>query len=133
MNALLPFTRRGIYLIDAVGCLVLGGVALAFSEPLAAMFGPAVSAAILTGAGLFLAAFALFSLVIALRRDFPASAASVNVAGDALWVAASAALLLLAGTGLTWIGAVVVALLAAGVAAIGAIKYVGLRTEPHPA
>lgn len=128
---MLPFTRRGIYLIDAVGCFALGVVGVAFAAPLAAVLGPALPAAAVIGLGAFLVAYALFNLTIGLRRDFPQGHAVVNVLGDALWVVGSLALIVAGGADLTAVGMVVVAVLALGVAAIGLVKYMGLRAAPR--
>ncbi len=128
---LLPFTRRAIYLIDAVGCFALGVVGVAFAAPLAAVLGPALPATAVIGLGAFLVAYALFNLTIGLRRDSPHGLAMINVPGDALWVVGSLALMVAAGAGLTAVGMAVVAVLALGVAAIGLVKYLGLRAAPR--
>jgi hypothetical protein len=128
MNALLPFSRRGIYLIDALGSFGLGAVMAAFAGPLASAGGTVLSAGIVTGIGVFLIVWAGFNLWIGSRPELPAAAGALNVFGDALWVVASAALLVFAGAGFTQPAAIVVAVQAAGVGGIGLVKLTGLRT-----
>jgi hypothetical protein len=133
MNALLPFTRRGIYLIDALGSFALGAGIVAFAGPLAEAGGTVLSAGILTGIGVFLIAWAGFNLWIGTRRELPPPAATLNVLGDALWVVASATLLVVAAAGFTQPAAIVVAVLAAGVGGIGLVKFAGLRRAARTA
>ena len=126
---LLPFNRRGIYLIDTVGCLLLGAVLLTGAVPLAGAAGAGLAPDLLFWIGAALVPWAFFNLVIGLRPAFSPLAAAVNVAGDIAWVIASAALL---GT-LTVTGATVVAILAVGVAGIGLVKFTGLFAARRPA
>lgn len=124
---LVPLTRRAIYLADAMSSLALGLGLTVFAAPLAAAAGSAMPASVLLAIGLGLLPWAAFNAWIGLRPVFPAGAARMNVAGDALWVVASLTLLAFAGSGLTTAAVMVVGLLAAGVAVIGLVKAIGLR------
>jgi hypothetical protein len=130
---LMPLNRRAIYLADAAGSLALAVGMAAFAVPLEAAAGSAMPAGIILVVGLGLLPWAGFNAWIGLRGTYPTGAARVNVAGDALWVIASLALLVLAGPGLTSMGAAIVGMLAAAVAIIGAVKATGLRRAPAAA
>jgi hypothetical protein len=130
---LMPLTRRAIYLADAVGSLALGLGLAAFAAPLASAAGSAMPTTVMLAVGLGLVPWAAFNAWIGLRASYPAAAARANVAGDALWVVASLALLAFAGPGLTTAAVAVVGGLAAVVAVIGATKASGLRRIPSAA
>lgn len=125
-----PLNRRAVYLADAVGSLALGLGLAAFAVPLAAAAGSAMSEGVVLAIGLGLLPWAALNAWIGLRAVYPEGAARFNVAGDALWVIGSLALLALAGPGLTPTGTIVVGVLAAAVAVIGVVKASGLRRAP---
>lgn len=124
---LTPLNRRAIYLADALGSLALGLGMAAFAGPLGTAAGSALPTEMLLAIGLGLLPWAGFNAWVGRRTSYPAGAALLNVAGDALWVIASLALLAFAGAGLTQTGATVVGMLAAAVAVVGVIKASGLR------
>lgn len=124
---LLPLNRRAIYLADATGSLLLGVGMAGYAAPLATAAGSALPAGAVLAIGLALLPWAAFNAWIGLRRNYPAGAAGINVAGDALWVIASLCLLALAGPALTPAAATIIGGLAAAVAGVGAVKASGLR------
>jgi hypothetical protein len=122
-------TTRIVYAVDAAGSLGLGALLIAFANPAAALFGPSLPAVVLLAIGIGLVPWAAFNAWIATRPDLPSGAARVNVAGDAAWVVASLALLLLASAGLTMLGAAAVIAIGLFVGAIGSTKAMGLRAQ----
>lgn len=125
---LLPFNRRGIYLLDGAGSLALGLLLIGFAAPLAAAGGSVLSDPVLFWIGVLLVPWAGFNVLIGMGPEGRAGAMAANVAGDVLWVVASIALLTAAGTDFTAAGAIAVGTLAAGVGAVGLVKFSGLRS-----
>lgn len=118
---------RSIYWIDAFGSFAFGLALIVAAGPLTDLVGWTVPAAFLVGVGLFLLPWALFNLVIA-RQVIPAiGMVRVNIAGDAIWVLASLALVLSQVSQLTTLGLTLLVGQALMVAAVGVVKLVGAR------
>jgi hypothetical protein len=86
-----------------------------------------VPAGLLAGVGAFLLAFAAFVGHAATRPEISRVAAGGIIAANALWAADSVILLLVDGFTPTLAGQIVIAVQAAGVAALAALQYAGLR------
>lgn len=119
---------RFIFQFDAIGTAALGLTMLAASGPLSAALG--IPAQLLIAEGAILTPYAAMLWFAAARPVMSRGFAWAAIALDALWVLASAALLVSGALPLTPIGWWSMAILAAAVAAIGLTKFVGLRQEP---
>ena len=75
---------------DALSCLGMGAALAAASAPLSALFG--LSEGLLFGAGAALLPIGLFILAVALRKTVAPLFVHAIVAGNVLWVVASAVL-----------------------------------------
>jgi len=115
------FLRRAL-LVDAATCVATGALLSLDAGPLAPMLG--LAAALLFYAGLSLFPIAAFMLWVAMRRDLTRIGAWLVIAGNALWVVGSIAILGLAPTGL---GYTFVIAQAAVVALLAELEYTGLR------
>jgi hypothetical protein len=111
--------------LDAAVTAANGVAYLAFGALLDGWLG--VPYAFLAGVGAFLLAFAAFVGRIASRPVVPRPAVVAVIAGNAAWVAASVALLLVDALSPTLAGQIVVALQAAGVAGFVGLQSAGLR------
>jgi hypothetical protein len=113
-----------------VDALVSGtsGLLLAAAAPLLdGLLGAPV--ALLIPLGVFLLAYA-GALVLVARRGAPAGAVKAVVAGNAVWVAASVAVVLADALTLTATGTVVVLLQAAAVAVLAELQLASARRRP---
>jgi hypothetical protein len=109
--------------VDAVTSGGLGLVALAGAPLVSGLTGAPEPA--LRGVGGFLVLFGIALLALAARRTMPVPLVWTVVAGNLAWVAASAAVGLLAP--LTVVGTVVVLVQALGVAVFADLEWLGLR------
>jgi hypothetical protein len=115
------FLRR-VLLVDAATCIATGALLSLDAGPLAPMLG--LPAALLFYAGASLFPTAAFMLWVAMRRDITRTGTWLVIAGNALWVVGSIAILGLAPTGL---GYAFVIAQAAVVALLAELEYAGLR------
>lgn len=113
-------------LADGIVSVAAGTGFLAFAGLVAALAGPAFTDGIVMALGAFLFVWGLFHLAMASRPDAPEAGIRIAIAGDALWVAGSVALLAFGWNGLTATGAALVAVMAVAVADIMLLKMKGL-------
>ena len=114
-------------IVDGVVCVAAGIAFLSFSAMIASLIGPAFTDAIVLGLGAFLLVWGLFHLGMSARDLAPAAGMKIAIIGDAVWVAGSAAILLLDWQHLTGIGAAFIAVMAVAVADIMLLKVIGLN------
>ena len=123
--ARLPIGLRGILLLDAATCLLLGALLMAASGPAGALLGLDAAFVFWSGAVLLPCA-ALMALAASGQRPV---LTLLVVVGNALWVIASCVVaLVMAGT---TAGIVLILLQAAAVALLAAIEF-ALRPLPTP-
>ncbi|MBL0372541.1 hypothetical protein JJB09_10930 [Rhizobium sp. KVB221] len=118
-----------VMLADGVVSLVAGTALTTFSSAIAGLFGPALPAIAVLGIGLFLLGWGVFHLAAGRAERISGRAVRIAIAGDAAWVAASAALLAIGWNGLSSLGVVAIAVLAIAVADIMLLKMVGLNAR----
>ena len=124
---------KSVMLADGVISLVTAVSFYAFSGPISDLAGPFVSPALLTGLSAFFVLWSAFHFAIG-RQERPSPAAvRVAMTGDALWVLASIAVLLLARGGLTLTGMGLIAVTAVAVADILLLKQIGLGRQQRAA
>ena len=113
-------------LVDGVVCVAAGTAFLTFSAVVAELIGPAFTAEVAIGLGAFLLLWGLFHLSLGGQAEASAAGVKVAIAGDAIWIAGSAAILFVDWQGLTALGAAFIAVMAVAVADIMLLKVVGL-------
>jgi len=116
------FLRRVLF-VDAATCIATGTLLVVDAQPLSRMLG--LPAALLFYAGMSLFPSAALMLWVALRERLSRAGAWIVVAGNALWVFASAALLVI--TAPTMLGYAFVIAQAVAVALLAELEFVGLR------
>jgi hypothetical protein len=116
------FLRR-VLLVDAGTCIATGALLALDATPLSRMLG--LPAAILFWAGASLFPSAALMLWVALREQLSRAGAWIVVAGNALWVLASAALLVISAP--TTLGYAFLIAQAVAVALLAELEFVGLR------
>jgi hypothetical protein len=120
---------KSIMLADGVFSLAAAAGFYTLSGPIGALVGPAATPAVLNGFAAFFLLWGAFHIAIG-RNDRPSHAAvRFAMAGDALWVAGSIAVLLLARDGFTVSGVALVAVVAVAVADILLVKWIGLGRQ----
>jgi hypothetical protein len=118
---------KSVMLADGAISLIAGTVLSTYAQPIAGLLGPLFGANVVLGIGIFLIAWGIFHLAAGRTQHLPAGAVWSAIVGDALWVAASAALLIADREHLSLFGIVAIAVLAVAVADIMLLKIVGLR------
>lgn len=113
-------------LVDGIVSTVAGAAFLGFSALIAELIGPAFNGSIILCLGAFLFVWGLFHLAMSSRDEAPASGVRVAIAGDAIWVLGSIAVLVVDWNGLTAVGAALIAVLAVAVTDIMLLKMKGL-------
>jgi hypothetical protein len=120
---------RSLLVFDAVTCAVMGALLVLGSGTLAGL--TLLPTALLTEAGIVLLAVAAFILFVATRRVMPALGVIAIIAGNALWVLGSLAVLLATTPNALGTGFVLVQAFA--VAALAALELAGWRAAaPSP-
>ena len=118
------------FLADGVFSLLAAAVCIFFAGPLATLSGPDVSPSIFTAVGIGLFGWGLFHIAAGRSNGGPSSlAARISMIGDILWIAASVAILLLAGTMLTGAGIALVVIAMITVADILLLKAKGFGRQ----
>lgn len=107
---------------DALSCLGMGAALATAAAPLSDLFG--LAERLLLGAGLALLPIGLFILAVAVRKSAALPFVHAIVAGNVLWVAASAVLAANAA-GVTMLGTTFVLAQAAAVAVLTLLETVG--------
>ena len=113
-------------LVDGIVCIAAGFAFLTFSALVAELIGPAFTVEVVIGLGAFLLLWGLFHLGMGGQAEASATGVKVAIAGDAIWVAGSAAVLFIDWQGLTALGAAFIAVMAVAVADIMLLKVIGL-------
>ena len=124
---------KSVMLADGVFSLVAGIALFAFAGPLSGLVGPHATPAILTGLAAFFLLWKTFHLAVGRQARPSPAAVRVAIAGDALWVIGSVAVLFLARGGLTLAGIGLIALAAVAVADILLLKQIGLGRQQRAA
>lgn len=120
---------KSVMLADGLVSLAAAAGLFVLSGPLAAFAGPAATPAVFTGLAAFFLLWGLFHLAAG-RAAHPApSAVRLAIAGDALWIAGSVAIVLLAGSGLTVPAKIAITVVAVAVADILLMKMIGLGRQ----
>ena len=124
---------KSIMLFDGVFSLVTAFGLFAFSGPVSALVGPHATPVIVNGFAAFFVLWGAFHLAVG-RQERPSPAAvRVGIAGDALWIIGSIAVLLVARDGLTLTGIGLIAVAAVAVADILLLKQIGLGRQQRAA
>lgn len=113
-------------LVDGIVSVVAGVALLGFSALVAELVGPAFTSGVMLCLGTFLFAWGLFHLAMSMRDAAPLGGVRVAIAGDAIWVLGSAAVLAVDWNRLTAAGAALIAVLAVAVTDIMLLKINGL-------
>ena len=113
-------------LVDGVVSVVAGTAFLTFSAVVAELIEPAFTAEVVIGLGAFLLLWGMFHLGMGSQSEAAGTGVKVAIAGDAIWVAGSAAILFIDWQGLTALGAAFIAVMAVAVADIMLLKVIGL-------
>ncbi|WP_411034383.1 hypothetical protein [Shinella sp. BYT-45] len=122
-----------VMLADGIFSLVTAAALFGLPGPIGSLVGPHATPAVVTGFAAFFVLWGAFHLAVA-RQARPSSAAvRLAIAGDALWVLGSLALLLFARDGLTLAGMGLVAVAAVAVADILLLKQIGLWRQQRAA
>ena len=120
---------KSVMLADGVFSLATAAALFALPGPISGLVGPHATPAVLTGFAAFFLLWGAFHLAAG-RQERPSPAAvRFAIAGDALWVLGSIAVLLLARGGLTLTGMGLIAVAAVAVADILLLKQIGLARQ----
>jgi len=123
-----PNFLRNVLLVDAATGLGSGLLQLSFAGTLASMLG--LPAALLTGTGAFLLAFAAALAFLATRQPVPRKPVGLVVAGNLGWAAGCIALLASGAYPLTALGTTYLLMHAATVVILAELEWMGLRQTP---
>lgn len=118
---------KSVMLADGAISLIAGVVLATCAQPIAGLLGPLFAGNAVLAIGIFLIAWGVFHLAAGRTHHLPAGAVWSAIVGDALWVAASAVLLITDRGSLSLFGIVAIAVLAVAVADIMLLKILGLR------
>ncbi len=118
---------KSVMLADGAISLVAGIVLSIDAQPIAGLLGSLFAAKAVLAIGVFLIAWGVFHLAAGRTPNLPAGAVWSAIVGDALWVVASATLLIVDRDDLSLFGIVAIGVLAVGVADIMLLKIVALR------
>ncbi|MGV3551412.1 hypothetical protein [Rhizobium sp.] len=113
-------------LVDGIVCTAAGAGFLGFSSLVAEMIGPASTGGVIVALGAFLVLWGLFHLAMSRQDMASAGGVRVAIAGDALWIVGSIAVLVMGWDGLTSIGAAFIAVMTVAVADIMLLKMKGM-------
>jgi hypothetical protein len=120
---------KAVMLADGAFSLVAGAGLVALAGPIAGLLGVSVDPAIVSSVGLFLLGWGVFHLAAGRPAQPRAGAIGIAIAGDGLWVLASAAILFVAREQLSTIGMAAIALVALAVLDIMLLKLAGWRRQ----
>jgi hypothetical protein len=112
-------------LADGIVSVVAGAAFLGFSAIIADLIGPAFTGGVIMGLGAFLLVWGLFHLALSSRDTAPAGGVRLAIAGDAIWVLGSIAVLAVDWNGLTAVGAALITVMAIAVVDIMLLKMKG--------
>ncbi|PKR89152.1 hypothetical protein CXZ10_10720 [Pleomorphomonas diazotrophica] len=115
---------KSVLFADGIVSVTAGVAFLGFSGLIAKLIGPAFTADAILGLGAFLVLWGLYHLVLGGQASI--GGVRIAIAGDALWVLGSIAVLVADWDGLTSLGAAFITLTAVAVADIMLLKMKGL-------
>lgn len=125
-----PNSLRKLLLFDAATCAAMGAALVLGAAPIADW--TAIPSAILSYSGVLLLPIAAFMAVVATRAIASTPALWLIIVGNALWVAASLALMLGGWIAPNALGYAFIGAQAAAVAVLAALEYGALRrSSPH--
>ena len=124
---------KSAMLADGVFSLVAAAGLFALSGPIGSLVGPLATPAVLNGFAAFFLVWGAFHLAVGRQARPSPAAVRVAIAGDALWVVGSIAVLLFARSGLTLTGIGLIAVVAVAVADILLVKQIGLGRQQRAA
>lgn len=116
-------------LVDGIVSVVAGAAFLGFSGLVAELIGPAFTGGIIMSLGAFLFVWGLFHLAMSSQATAPTGGMRLAIAGDALWILGSIAVLVADWNGLTAIGATFIAVMTVAVADIMLLKMKGFADQ----
>ena len=124
---------KSIMLADGVFSLVTGVALFAFAGPVSTLVGPFATPAIVNGFAAFFLVWGAFHLAVGWHERPSPAAVRFAIAGDALWIIGSIAVLLFARSGLTLAGIGLIAVAAAVVVDVLLVKQIGLGRQQRAA
>lgn len=124
---------KSVMLADGVVSLATAVAFFAFSGPASGLVGPIASPALFTGLSAFFLLWGVFHLAVGRQARPSPAAVRIAIAGDALWIAGSIAVLVLAHDGLTLAGMGLIAVAAVMVGDILLLKQIGLGRQQRAA
>jgi len=116
-------------LVDGIVSVAAGAAFLAFSGLIAELIGPAFTGSVIMALGAFLLPWGLFHLAMSSRAEAPAGGVRIAIMGDALWVLGSVAVLVVDWSGMTAVGATLIAVMTVAVADIMLLKMKGFADQ----
>jgi len=116
-------------LVDGIVSVTAGVAFLGFSTLIAELIGPAFSGSVIMALGAFLFLWGLFHLALSSQATAPAGGVRVAIAGDALWILGSIAVLVIDWNGLTAVGAAFIVVMTVAVADIMLLKMKGFGDQ----
>lgn len=120
---------KSVMLADGVFSLATAAALFAFSGPIGILVGPHATPAVVHGFAAFFFLWGAFHLAVGRPARPSPAAVRLAIAGDALWVLGSIAVLLAAREGLTLAGMGLVTVAAVAVADILLLKQIGLGRQ----
>jgi hypothetical protein len=120
-------------LVDGIVSVAAGTAFLAFSGLVAELIGPAFTGGVIQCLGAFLFVWGLFHLALSSQATASAGGVRVAIAGDALWILGSIAVLVVDWSGLTAVGAAFIAVMTVAVADIMLLKMKGMGDQRRTA
>ncbi len=124
---------KSVMIADGIFSLAAGVLLIALSGWIGAVVGPLATPAVVAGFGVFFLFWGAFHLAVG-RQERPSPAAVRSaIAGDALWVLGSVAVLLIGQDDLTAAGIGLIAVAAVAVADILLLKQIGLGRQQKAA
>jgi uncharacterized membrane protein HdeD (DUF308 family) len=124
---------RHVMLADGGLSLVAGALLAFLPATIADLLGSALSSAAVLAIGIFLIGWGIFHLLAAKSQRPNMGSVRIAVAGDALWIAASIALLVSDWAAFSAIGVAAIAVVAVAVADIMLLKIIGLNASARAA
>ena len=116
-------------LVDGIVSITAGAVFLGLSAMIAETVGSAFTSGIVMALGAILVPWGLFHLAIGREGAATTGAVRIAIAGDALWVLASAVVLIAGWNSLTAVGVALIAVQALAVTDIMLLKMKGLSDQ----
>ena len=123
-----PLFLRRVLLLDALSCLACGLLQLLLNQSMVQWL--ALPAALVTGTGIFLLAYAAAVAFIATRQPPPRAVVWVLVGGNLVWAVDCVLLLASGWVSPSTLGTAYVLMQAVTVALLAELQWMGLRRRP---